>query len=280
MTRNFLKVFFLFFFSCFSVSLLEAQVNIGLDLPIDPSTVLQLSATRFGFLLPRMDGTNRDAIISPATGLMIFNTSTNGVEVNFGTPLNPVWGGLYQGAINNAYNGLTQINTGVVLGGLLTMPTLITATLNNPLMFSGLLSANPISDSILMLGSADNILKYITPSDLLSRNLQADNGLYFQNNTFYLGGTLTRPTVLTTSGVNTLSIQGLSSDALSDTILVQNGSVRYRLLSSLTNSKIDTAVNGLTKINDSVLLGGDLTRPTVLTTSGVNTLSIQGLSSD
>jgi len=47
----------------------------------DASAGLSLTSTTKGFLLPRMTTTQRDAISSPAAGLMIYNTSTGKINV-------------------------------------------------------------------------------------------------------------------------------------------------------------------------------------------------------
>jgi hypothetical protein len=49
------------------------NVGIGTTTP-DASAVLDLTSTEKGFLVPRMDETQRDNISSPATGLLIYNT--------------------------------------------------------------------------------------------------------------------------------------------------------------------------------------------------------------
>lgn len=53
-----------------------AQVGIGNNSP-DASSMLDVSSTTKGLLIPRMTTAQRDAVASPATGLLIFNTSTN-----------------------------------------------------------------------------------------------------------------------------------------------------------------------------------------------------------
>ena len=58
---------------------LYAQVGIGTATP-DASAKLDIASTTKGFLPPRMTTAQRDAIVSPATGLVIFNTSTNSLE--------------------------------------------------------------------------------------------------------------------------------------------------------------------------------------------------------
>ena len=53
-----------------------AQVGIGTITP-DASTVLDISSTTQGLLIPRMTTTEREAIINPANGLLITNTDTD-----------------------------------------------------------------------------------------------------------------------------------------------------------------------------------------------------------
>ena len=52
------------------------NVGIGTLAP-DASAILDITSTSKGFLPPRMTTTERDAIASPATGLTIYNTTTN-----------------------------------------------------------------------------------------------------------------------------------------------------------------------------------------------------------
>ncbi len=49
---------------------------IGLGAAVDATAILSLSSTVKGFLPPRMTTTQRDAIVTPAEGLTIYNTST------------------------------------------------------------------------------------------------------------------------------------------------------------------------------------------------------------
>jgi hypothetical protein len=70
-----------------------AQVGIGTTSP-NASTILELSSTSKGFLLPRMSTEQRNAISSPAEGLTFYNTNLgcletyNGVRwINFNTAI-------------------------------------------------------------------------------------------------------------------------------------------------------------------------------------------------
>ena len=62
----------------------QAQVGIGTPTPA-ASAQLDVSSTTKGFLPPRMDSTQRNAIASPAAGLTIYNTTLKSVQVYNGT---------------------------------------------------------------------------------------------------------------------------------------------------------------------------------------------------
>lgn len=57
-------------------------VTIGSNTPPDPSAVLDLQSGQQGFALPRLTTTQRDAIISPAQGLQIYNTDTECINIS------------------------------------------------------------------------------------------------------------------------------------------------------------------------------------------------------
>ena len=64
----------------------NAQVGIGVSTAnINPSAQLDVSSTKKGFLPPRMTTSQRDSINTPATGLVIFNTTTNSLEYKSST---------------------------------------------------------------------------------------------------------------------------------------------------------------------------------------------------
>lgn len=66
-------------FCLFSIEL-SAQVGIGTSTP-HASAKLEVSSTTQGFLPPRMTTAQRDAINPASTGLVIFNTTTNRLEI-------------------------------------------------------------------------------------------------------------------------------------------------------------------------------------------------------
>src|SRR5213078_3522456 len=71
---------------CFFVSGHSQSVAINTDGTVaHSSAMLDVSSTTKGFLPPRMDSTQRNAIVSPAMGLTIYNTSIGAFQVYNGT---------------------------------------------------------------------------------------------------------------------------------------------------------------------------------------------------
>ena len=76
----------------------NASVGVGTVTP-DGSAKLDVSSTTQGFLVPRMTQTQRDAIVTPATGLLDFNNTS--AQFNF-------WDGAIWEVIGVGGSGLTQ----------------------------------------------------------------------------------------------------------------------------------------------------------------------------
>lgn len=72
---------------------IHAQVGIGTTEP-DASAILDLASEGKGLLMPRLTTLQRNAIVLPAKGLMIYNTTLNDGEINLGTPALPNWLGI------------------------------------------------------------------------------------------------------------------------------------------------------------------------------------------
>lgn len=68
----------------------NGHMGVGTTKP-DPSAALDIFSTSAGLLIPRMTSAQRDAIPNPATGLLVFNTTTGNFEYNSGTPGTPTW---------------------------------------------------------------------------------------------------------------------------------------------------------------------------------------------
>ncbi|MDO5980795.1 hypothetical protein [Flavivirga spongiicola] len=64
----------------FGTVLMFGQIGIGTTDP-DASAALEVKSTTGGFLMPRINTSQRNAISAPANGLMVFNTETNSFNV-------------------------------------------------------------------------------------------------------------------------------------------------------------------------------------------------------
>jgi hypothetical protein len=92
------------------------------------------------------------------------------------------------------------------------------------LTLSQLSNATPVSTATNYLGfdNAGKVVKVATPSG--GSSYTTSNGLTLSGSNLQLGGTLTSPTNITTTTVNTLSLTGLQSGLPTDKVLVQDAS--------------------------------------------------------
>ncbi len=88
-----IRITLLFTIALFSQSILAQNVGINGDgSSPDASAVLDVASTTSGILIPRMTMTERDAIVLPATSLMIYQTdNTPDFYYNSGTTGSPIW---------------------------------------------------------------------------------------------------------------------------------------------------------------------------------------------
>ena len=71
-----MKTILALFFTVFFYITISAQVGIGTTDP-DASAVLELESESQGMLTPRMETAQRTAIVSPAQGLLVYDTDVN-----------------------------------------------------------------------------------------------------------------------------------------------------------------------------------------------------------
>lgn len=84
------KQFLLIVGFLFSIQVMS-QTGIGTTTP-NTSARFEVASTDKGFLLPRMTAAQRGVILTPANGLLVYQTdSPTGFYVNTGTPSSPVW---------------------------------------------------------------------------------------------------------------------------------------------------------------------------------------------
>jgi hypothetical protein len=89
-----------------------AQIGINNENP-DASAALDITSTTGGLLPPRMTTTQRDAI-SAAKGLVLFNTTTNTLQINEGDATTANWVSLSAAATSATYSIGDVVNGGVV----------------------------------------------------------------------------------------------------------------------------------------------------------------------
>lgn len=68
----------------------QGQIGIGTSTP-DESSVLEVSSSDKGVLAPRLTEAQRDGILNPAKGLIIYNLTENCLQINSGTTSSPYW---------------------------------------------------------------------------------------------------------------------------------------------------------------------------------------------
>jgi uncharacterized protein (TIGR02145 family) len=83
---NFMKKLFILFaiFTTFAATAQSVGINAD-GSAANASAMLDVSSTTKGLLPPRMTTSERNAIASPATGLVLFNTTSNGLEIKSST---------------------------------------------------------------------------------------------------------------------------------------------------------------------------------------------------
>ena len=84
------NLFFLLFLAILSGASAQVAINTDGSAP-DNSAMLDVKSTTKGLLLPRMTAAQRDAIVNPATGLVIFCTDNSLYFSNKGTSATPDW---------------------------------------------------------------------------------------------------------------------------------------------------------------------------------------------
>ncbi|MEY4885721.1 MAG: hypothetical protein RL151_1030, partial [Bacteroidota bacterium] len=119
-----MKFLSLAFITMFLIDAPCAQVGIGTSTP-DPSAKLDISSVTLGFLPPRMTNAQRNAISSPAAGLVIFNTTSGCINVYSGTQWREICPTVITGsiaALNCASPTITgSLTSGVAASGVSSM---------------------------------------------------------------------------------------------------------------------------------------------------------------
>jgi len=219
---------------------MNAQVGIGTNNP-DNSALLDMTSTSLGLLPPRMNQTERDAIVLPAKGLIIYNTTTNALDINNGTPLIKAWEGIAASSSGtsathfsaNAANDIRTVDTNdVIVPGMSITPGAGTYAVTFNGQYNSALynyDVNITEQGKLDLLTVYNKL-YTTPNTVLNHatvfggeTLTA--GVYSVQGATNLAGELTLDGLLNPSSVFIFKVNGaLTSSAGSKVVLANAAS--------------------------------------------------------
>jgi hypothetical protein len=115
-----MKHFFSFLTALLLTATTFAQVGINTETP-DPSSALDITSTDGGLLPPRMTSDQRDNIVSPVEGLIIFCTDCGSGEGELQIKLSSEWGNLYnpgtESSTGNLYLARVEYTSTQVVGG-------------------------------------------------------------------------------------------------------------------------------------------------------------------
>lgn len=104
-------------FVCLLCGTANGQIGIGVSGSVNPSAALEVSSNAKGFLPPRMTTSQRDAISSPANGLIIYNTSTNKLNIRESGS----WTELASSSSNQSFSGSNTFNGTTTFNGMVNM---------------------------------------------------------------------------------------------------------------------------------------------------------------
>lgn len=259
-----------------------AQVGIGTSAP-HSSAVLEVQSTQKGLLIPRMSSTDRDAITSPATGLLIFNSTTSSFQYFTGA----AWAEIGLSSVSNAnidanaaiafsklnitandIQGLTpySASTGLTLnsGAFAIDNSVVTSNYSGSAVIGQSLSAGGSGDASAILAATSTTKGFLPPrmtaaqksalstpaQGLIIYQTDGTQGLYvydgasWMHHSQWYSNTATTPSVFSLSKPASLSASGASAN-----IGIGSGS-----LAALTDGDNSVAL-GVNALNDITTAG-------------------------
>ncbi len=135
----------------FAYAYANAQIGIGTNSP-DASSILDLSSTTKGLLMPRMTTVQQNDLVNPAIGLTIFNITSGQIETNKGDGLG---GALWTGgsattgvAATISIIGTSDLTTILTTDSVVTGMTISPATGTYNVSFNAQYISNPGNSSV------------------------------------------------------------------------------------------------------------------------------------
>ncbi len=290
-----------FFIILFLANEANAQHGIGVTNP-HASAALEISSTKKGILFPRMNTTERDAIATPAEGLMIYNTITNCINTFRGGAWKSncdandmaVWGltGNTATTPGTHFVGTTDAQdllfktTGtermrILAGGNIGINTLaptnrLHVQATNPVRFDGFVSG-VAGDSIVTV-DATGVLRQRSAANVLLTGAATAGPVTFTNLTTFNAGltssgpnilngttTVTGPTNINNTGTGTTTIGNCAGPSTTNIDGAANINVACASPTTIGNS-----TNGVTNINGTTTVTG--TNNLNTTGTGINNI--------
>jgi hypothetical protein len=253
--KSFLASFILLVFSTIS-----AQVGVGTYQP-DSSSILDIYSESKGFLMPRLSTAQRDAMVLPATGLMIYNSTLNDGQLNIGSPSNPKWAGIKEpekNLIDTVTEGAdisTSSTSNLLVEGMTLSPlegsyiVLFNAQMSNNVTFS---SAQGVSD---LTNAFDELMVY---PGAVSHALTFGNGEVLAPGVYEVAGAASIAGILIMDGggdSNSIFIIRASGafTTVAGTTVVLTGNAQSENIFWVSDAAMSTAANTTMKGN---MLGG------------------------
>lgn len=207
-------------------------VTIGDYKRTDDSAVLELYSTTQGFLPPRMTTAERDAIVSPAIGLMIFNTDTGHLETFFGTFWVVAGAENLQSTYDLSPDGDIQLSP--TIGGIALYDSV--APISGPL-FQVLDSS---LTSLLAIDSTGTSTVKLTVDNLTldGNSITSSSTVFATPNDFNVGGTMLSSTAVVGIGV-------LDNSSIFDTFSSNHGTRPCPSMSEVQRDLIAAPASGL-----------------------------------
>ena len=158
------------FFACFFCA--QSQVGIGTTSP-DESSILDVDSDSKGILIPRLTTLQRNRIIRPATGLLVFNITTSKFEFNSGSLGTPIW---------NPINSHATVSTDP--GNILESGTDSGAYMGTTTYIGKFIITNTGTQIISGLPFEPSSVKFSAYANVETENINSDNGIRDNDNTF------------------------------------------------------------------------------------------------
>lgn len=204
--------------------IVEKTLGLGGTAAVNSKSLLDIRSTTKGVLLPRMTSTQRDAITSPPTGLLIFNTTTGLYNTYTGGMWTTVGGAAAWGSITGTLSDQTDLQSALNLKANLASPAL-TGNPTAPTQSPGNNSTRLATTAYVDAGLATVTPSWGSITGTLSNQTDLQSAL---NGKQSLDSTLTSLAAYNTNGLLTQTaadtFTGRTLTGTTDTISVSNGS--------------------------------------------------------